>query len=109
MFSDDWLKSGYMHGENIGIVNSLVHYKIWHDSNNSSIGVSVDYEYAEDVHFDILYNDWCKFLKEELGYTDSMDCQMLLRSYFADRDCFDFEEAMKRRNIAYSKIAFYSS
>jgi hypothetical protein len=84
MFSDDWLKSGYVHGENIRIVDSLIQYKIWHDSNNSPIGVTVDFEYAVEVFiFDILYNDWCKFLREELWIIYNMDCNILLQLYFA--------------------------
>ena len=107
LLSDDWIRKGYTHGPNICIVDILTYYRLWHDSNNVCIGVSIDFEYAEDVHYELTYHDWCRFLEEELECSQVVGCHMLLQSYFSGRSCFIFEDALKRKNIAYCKIAHY--
>jgi hypothetical protein len=47
MFSDKWLKLGYKHGERIS-VSSVIDYEIWTDSDNIIVGVTVNFEVADD-------------------------------------------------------------
>lgn len=52
MLSDDWLRQGFQHGERIEVTD-IVDYVIWTDNKNDIIGVSVNFEEADDYHYDI--------------------------------------------------------
>jgi hypothetical protein len=47
---------GYKHGERIS-VSSVIDYEIWTDSENSIVGVTVNFEVADDYHYGLLINE----------------------------------------------------
>lgn len=106
MLSDEWLQLGYTHSDRIDIVNGLIDYYIWTDTCGSPIGISVNFEYADDVHYELHYSDWVRFLKECLQ-TTLEDCGEALYSYFCVSDCFAFDDMLINNDIPYDRVTFY--
>lgn len=107
MLSDEWLQNGYTHGDTIDIIDGLITYEIWTNNSKNPIGVSVNFEYADDVHYNLSYSDWIQFLKEYLNIEHSEDHNRALYNFFSVSDCFGFEDSLKECTIPYDKIAFW--
>lgn len=107
MISDDWLRQGFQHGERI-VVTDIVDYVVWTDTTNSIIGVSVNFEEADDYHYDIEIEEWMKFLVQVLIDTNMKETPKLFRNFLeANTEMFAFQEALKFYQIKYDKIAFW--
>jgi hypothetical protein len=107
MYSDKWLKLGYKHGERI-IVSSVADYEIWTDSENSIVGVTVNFEVADDYHYELLIIEWMKFLEKVLKTINLENTQKLFEKFlYENNNMFDFEATLKMHGIMYEKIAFY--
>lgn len=108
MLSDEWLKLGYTHGDNIEIVNGLIDYVIWTGNCSAPVGVSVNFEYADDVHYDLHYVDWMRFLKDCLHTEPPEDYSGSLYAFFSVSDCFVFDDVLVKYHIPYDRVAFYN-
>jgi len=109
MYSDDWLKNGYSHGERVWLgKNKVVNYYVWYDHMKMPVGVSVNFEYADDVHYDVTYSDWTLFLEKDLR-DNSFEHTKALDDFFKNinYNCFTFEEFLNECNIKYSKATYY--
>ena len=107
MHSDNWLKQGYSSGSRIK-VSDIVDYRIWSDNAGVAVGVTVDFETADDFHYELLIADWNRFLAEVLLVTDTASSTMAFSEYLAsNKGLFAFEDALKVHNIEFRKIAFY--
>lgn len=107
MLSDKWLQLEYTHGESIDIVEGLIDYYIWTDNFSTPIGVSLNFEYADDVHYELHYCDWVRFLKDCL-HTDPYNCSEALNTFFSESDCFAFDDMLINNDITYNRVAFYN-
>lgn len=107
MYSDNWLKQGYTSGSRIK-VSEIVAYHIWSDNKGIAVGVTVDFEVADDFHYELLTEDWHRFLFEVLCIAD-MSAPITVFQGFLKRNTnlFAFEEALNEHGIKYKKIAFY--
>lgn len=107
MLSDDWLRQGFQHGQRIK-VNNIVDYVIWTDNKNDIIGVSVDFEEADDYHYDIEIEEWMKFLENVLRNPDLEETSKLFRNFLDENtEMFAFQEVLDSNQIRYDKIAFW--
>ena len=74
------------------------------------MGVVVDYELADDFHYELLAADWKRFRDEHLGGAEESEAfRAFIEEHgldtFAGR--FAFENALKEADIVFQKIAFY--
>lgn len=107
MLSDDWLRQGFRHGERIN-VTSAVDYVIWTDSSNSFIGVTVNFEEADDYHYDIENEEWMKFLVKVLRDSSLRETSKLFKNFLDENtETFAFQKILDFYQIRYDKIAFY--
>jgi hypothetical protein len=120
MYSDDWLRMGYKNGGPIEIVNNAgyqntksllgVDYKIWIDSKESIIGVSVGFSRdIDEFYYDLSIEEWLKFLKMILKSSDFGESQKLFSKFIRENeeDAFAFQHSLDFHEIKYDKIAFY--
>ena len=106
MRSDNWLKLGHKHGEHIK-VSAKADYEIWTDRNNHIVGVTVNFEEAGDYHYDLLIEDWMKFLSKVLKNSNLEYTQKLFEKFLCEHNnMFDFEDALDLYDIKYDKIVF---
>ena len=106
-YSDNWLKQGHTSGDRIK-VSDIIDYRVWSDKNGSAVGVTVDFETADDFHYELLTVDWGRFLSEVLCITDAATTTAALHNFLGNgTDLFAFEDALKSHDIKYKKIAYY--
>jgi len=106
MISDEWIKLGYTDSAPIK-VSDIVFYRIWTDQKGSEIGVSVDFEIANDFHYTMPISDWQRFVKSVLRVNDSEGITQAFREYFIKNPkLFDFEHDLKIHRIWYQKFFF---
>lgn len=107
MYSESWVKQGYNSGDRIKVTD-IVDYRIWSDNSGDMIGVTIDFETADDFHYELLTADWRKFLIEVLSITDIAAPTVAFRDYLAhNKGLFAFEESLKANGINFKKSAFY--
>lgn len=107
MYSDNWLKQGYTSGSRIK-VSDVVDYRIWSDNKGIAVGVTVNFEVADDFHYELLIPDWHRFLKEVLSVTDITASTVAFHDFLANNEgLFAFEDELKLHGIEFKKIAFY--
>jgi hypothetical protein len=107
MLSDEWLRQGVQHGELIKVTD-IVDYVIWADNKNVIIGVSVNFEEADDYHYDIEIEEWMKFLDHVLKNQDLKETSKLFRDFLDGKSgMFAFQDALDTSQIKYDKIAFW--
>ncbi|QRN84864.1 hypothetical protein JR334_07740 [Clostridia bacterium] len=107
MYSDDWLKQGYITGDRV-MVNGIVDYYIWLDTDGEMVGVAVNFEAADDFHYELLTEDWHSFLTKVLNVSDIAYSTEAFCDFLAHRDdLFAFEEALNCHSIKFKKISFY--
>lgn len=107
MLSDDWLRQGFKHGDRIE-VTEIVDYVIWTDNKNDTIGVSVNFEEADDYHYDIEIEEWMKFLENVLNNANLNETPKPFRNFLEDNtEMFAFQDVLDSNQIKYDKIAFW--
>ena len=107
MYSDNWLKQGYTSGNRIK-VSDTVDYQVWSDNAGAAVGVTVDFETADDFHYELLIADWHRFLFEVLCIADMSAAITVFQGFLkGNTNLFAFEESLNEHGIKYKKIAFY--
>jgi len=107
MCSDKWLKLGYKHGER-NKVSTVADYETWKDSENNIIGVTVNFEDADDYHYELPIEEWMKFLEKVLKSTDLTNTQKLFQEFLIQNNgMFDFQDTLDLHGVKYDKIVFY--
>lgn len=108
MYSDKWIMSNCTKQGSINITrDGLITYVLWIDNENNYVGAGLNFEYADDFHYEFLINDWERLMNCLFGVSNYDSHDKLLRAYFKDNDFFAFENALAENNIEYEKIAFY--
>lgn len=106
MYSDEWLKQGYTSSEQFA-VSDIAYYRIWHDQAGNEIGATVDFETANDFHYELPIAEWQRFLSGVLRIGKSGDVTTALREYFGkNKGLFDFEHDLRIYGIGYQKFFF---
>ena len=111
MYSDDWHRAGYRIEKPIPIL-APVYYRHAFDLKGNIVGVIVDYEFADDFHYELLAEDWEKFRRNYLSDLDE-DETSAFRIFISRHNLnsfegkFAFENALKSSDVKYKKIAFY--
>lgn len=100
------MAAGYTHSDKINIIDGLIDYYIWTDSCGSPIGISVNFEYADDVHYELRYGDWVRFLKDCL-HTTLEDCSKALYTYFSKSDSHMFRNILTDNKISFDRVVFF--
>lgn len=107
MLSDDWLQRRFQHGDRIKVTD-IVDYVIWTDNKNDIIGVSVNFNKADDYHYDIEIEEWREFLVKVLNVTDLKETPNRFRNFLdKNSDMFAFQDSLDSNQIKYDKIAFW--
>ena len=104
--SDDWLSRGFRSGKRRCVVRSLVYYRVWTDHDDQPVGVTVDYEYAEDVHFDLDFASWLVFLEAaEIDWTVDANPKRLKDALYRDGYSV-FESALVQLELPYRRLVY---
>ena len=110
MYSDDWRRQGCV-TEKRKKLSGPVYYRHTYDKNGVLVGVTVDFECADDYHYELLAKDWLAFCDQ---YLEKGKNEYLAFKSFLERgdlksikEQFAFEDALTKHHIEFKKIAFY--
>lgn len=103
-YSDDWHREGCTFENKIPI-HKPVYYRHVYRKSGELAGVIVDFETADDCHFEMNAEGWKKFSDCYLSGPDEE--QAVKDFFFANDGMFTFEHALVKAGIEYKKLAFY--
>lgn len=72
--------------------------------------MKIDFECADDFHYELLANDWQRFCD---SFLEQGDEKQMFKQFLEKKDLnthdglFAFERVLKQENIAFRKIAFF--
>ena len=103
MYSDEWIKKEYRKVSTKALVKN-VEFSEWVNESNTVIGISLSFNFESDVHFELLIEDWKRFLTDILKSEFESD----LKEYFGcEAPYLKFADDLRQNEIKYNKIAFY--
>ena len=103
MYSDNWHREECRFEELERVAGNIFWRHVY--SGERLVGVMVDYEYADDFHYELEVKEWKRFVDLYLGGKD--DLNSFQNFITSENNLFLFEYALKDANIEYNKIAFY--
>lgn len=108
MYSDKWLQDKSLHKTTAVEISSTTNIAYWLNEKEQLVGVCVNFELSDDVHYELEANSWYRFLKEVLDVMPNSDYIPSLRQFITPtHPHVDFENALISKNIDYKKIAYF--
>ena len=108
MYSDEWIAKGYQSTNREELeIDRFISFYYWKDSNDSIVGITINFDYADDFHVQLLYENWCKFVRIS-GYdikNDSTKC--ILSDFFKHHESYELKCFLRENEIEFKGIAFY--
>ena len=105
LYSNEWLKNGYKSGVRNNIDNGQpIDYRYWYDGDKI-IGATIDFEYADDAHYEFLWEEFEKLIAiwgGEENFLSSMQ-----KFFVKEQHYYIFSEFLDKHNIVYKRIVFY--
>ena len=106
MYSDEWIELGHTSSEQIA-VSDIAFYRVWTDNAGAEIGATVDFEAANDFHYELPITEWQRFKENILRVSRSEEVTDAFRAYLVrNKGLFDFERDLRIFGIGYQKIFF---
>lgn len=108
MYSDIWIKTKDVHKSPPIALTEEISLCKWMSEKDGLIGIGIDFEYADDIHYEFLIDDWNLFVETVLGGDKKSDYIPLLKDYFAEPSShLKFGLSLRNNNIKHTKVAFY--
>lgn len=108
MYSDKWMFDTSLHKSAAVEINSTTNVYYWLNENEQLVGVCVNFELAEDVHYELKAEEWVRFLCEVLMVSPHSDYTVPFRNFLnTSIPQVYFGTALDAKHIEYKKIAFY--
>lgn len=108
MYSDEWIAKGYQSTNREELeIDRFISFYYWKDSNDSIVGITINFDYADDFHVQLLYENWCKFVRIS-GYDIKNDStKFILSDFFKNHEAYELESFLEEKEIEFKMIAFY--
>lgn len=105
LYSDEWLKKGYKSGNRISIGNGEpIDYRYWYDGDEI-IGATIDFEYAEDAHYEFLWEEFRKLIVLWGGEGEFLSN---MQKFFPEKQpYFIFSDFLEENGIKFERIVFF--
>ena len=108
MYSDDWMNDATLRKSMPQDLTDESNIEYWLDQNNETVGVAINFEFADDVHYELTGENWRTFLKTVLNHNQPGNGLPKFRAFLKGKlPHIKFEEALKKNNIEFKKIAFF--
>lgn len=113
MYSDKWLMDSSNKKTNFEILKDSIYCYYWQDKDNNKLSITINFEYADDCHIEILYENLLKVAQILFDITKKKDIIESLREYFKDKNTskkeefFELKKLLNENNIEYKVICFY--
>lgn len=108
MDSGQWLQDKSLHKTAAVEINSTTDVQYWLNENEQLVGVCVNFELADDVHYELNTENWFRFLREALFIAPSSNCVVPFRDFLnTAAPQVDFGMVLDAKRIEYKKVAFH--
>lgn len=67
MYSDKWIQDKSLHKTAAVKINNTTNILYWLNEKDQLVGVCVNFELVDDVHYELKAENWIRFIKEVLG------------------------------------------
>lgn len=106
MYSDIWRNDNSLHKTPAIFIKKGINMNFWVNKNSYPEGVCVNFESADDVHYEFTIENWFKFIEGVLH--TSFDKHIISFTNFLNTNTsqIDFCNILDKNNIEYKKIAF---
>lgn len=106
MYSDEWIRKGFHSGERTELQNGQpIYYRYWYDEDNNKIGATIDFEYAEDAHYEFLFEEFEKLIS--LWGGENKFVKRMQNFFKQKQPYFVFSNYLDENSIQYKRIVFY--
>lgn len=107
MYSDKWMSDISLHKLPAIEINSTTNMYYWLDENEQLVGVCINFELADDIHYELKAENWLRFLDEVLRVNSHDDIIAPLSDFLnASIPQVDLGTALDTKHIEYKKITF---
>ncbi len=108
MYSDVWIKDDSIQKSIPYDVTDEANIEYWHDRDHHIVGVKLNFEFADDVHYELTWDNWLIFLEKVLHHTERGDGLKKLAAFLKGKlPHIKFEHALQKHGIEYKKMAFF--
>lgn len=109
MYSDKWMSDISLHKSPEIEINSATNIYYWLDENEQLVGVCINFELPDDIHYELKAENWLRFLDEVLGVNSHDDIIAPFSDFLnASIPQVDLGTALDTKHIEYKKISFYN-
>lgn len=105
MYSDEWIKNENITRCKTVKLNSIANYYTWVDRNDGLIGISINFENADDTHYEMLARDWYSYQEKVLRIPRGEDYTAALADA-TSKGWLDFVTQLQDHDILYRVIAY---
>lgn len=86
------------------LLNAISSYCTWADSNGTFVGITVNFEEADDTHCELLAEDWILFQEKilQVKKSDNFDAEL---SRATEKGWLEFSEKLKENGIPYNVMS----
>lgn len=106
MYSDIWLRDGSVHKAPPIAITKEICLVRWLNEGNELIGIGLNLEYAEDIHYEFLADDWDLFICSVLKQDPASDYIPSLKRYFQSPSSH-MDSDLWNNGIEFKKISYW--
>lgn len=109
MYSDEWIKDKSLRTTERKSINNTADIYFWLNYNDELIGVTINFELANDVHYELKANEWYRFLDEVLKVDNKENYIKYLKDFFESLSIpqVNLATVFDQNSIEYKKVAFF--
>ena len=108
MYSDEWMNDMTLRKSIPQDLTDELNIEYWLDQNNETVGVTINFEFADDVHYELTGENWQKFLITVLNHNEPGNGLPKFRTFLKGKLAYiKFEDVLKKSSIEFKKIAFF--
>ena len=108
MYSDLWMKNPDLCKSMPVHITNGISIAYWRDLQNNVIGITINFEMGDDIHFELAVDDWKVFVKSVLPNAETENELDQFKGFIHTAlPHVKFEAALEDNNIKYQKVAFF--
>ncbi len=106
MYSDEWIKKQNIECGKAVRLNTISNYYTWKDELGALVGITINFEEADDTHYELLADDWYLFQEQILNVKRNNNFDAALGE-LTSKGWLKFSEKLQELGVRYEVISFW--
>ena len=106
MYSDEWIKKQNIECGKAVRLNTISNYYTWKDEHGALVGITINFEEADDTHYELLADDWYLFQEQILNVKRNNIFDAALGE-LTSKGWLKFSEKLQELGVRYEVISFW--